>query len=120
MERTLLVVGLVALCALAGYGLYVGWRHRAARQSGLAALPVAPADLGPDLVEPVTGLYISTTTAGNWQDRIVAAGPRPARRRGGQAVRRGRLHRTRRRGRHLRPGRRSRRGDRPHPGSPAR
>lgn len=74
MERTLLVVGLLALCVLAAYGLYVGWRHRAARQSGLAALPVAPAVLGPDLVEPLTGLYVSTTTAGNWQDRVVAQG----------------------------------------------
>jgi hypothetical protein len=74
MERTFLVIGLLALCALAAYGLYVGWRHRAARQSGLATLPVAPADLGSDLVEPVTGLYVSTTTAGNWQDRVVAQG----------------------------------------------
>lgn len=74
MERTLLVIGLLALCALAAYGLYVGWKHRAARQSGLAALPVAPAVLGPDLTEPVTGLYVSTTTAGNWQDRVVAHG----------------------------------------------
>lgn len=74
MERTLWVLGLLALCALAAYGLLLGWRHRAARQSGLAQLPVTPTDLGPDLVEPVTGLYISTTTAGAWQDRIVAQG----------------------------------------------
>src|SRR6478736_3487813 len=74
MERFLLVLLLVALCALAAYGLYVGWRHRAQRQSGLPELAVAPDDLGPDLVEPVTGLYISTTTSGTWQDRIVAHG----------------------------------------------
>lgn len=74
MERILLTALLVALCALAGYGLYAGWRHRAARQSGLAQLPATPADLGPDLVKPVTGLYVSTTSAGNWQDRIVAQG----------------------------------------------
>ncbi len=74
MERILLVLLLLALCVLAGYGLYVGWRHRAARQSGLAELPVVPSDLGSDLVEPVTGLYVSTTHSGNWQDRIVAQG----------------------------------------------
>jgi len=74
VERFWLVLLLVALCALAAYGLFVGWRRRAGRQSDLPALPVEPADLGPDLVEPVTGLYISTTTAGNWQDRIVAQG----------------------------------------------
>jgi hypothetical protein len=74
MERTLWVIGLLAVCALAAYGLFLGWRHRAARQSGLAALPVAPAVLGADLVEPLTGIYVSTTTAGNWQDRVVAQG----------------------------------------------
>jgi hypothetical protein len=74
MERFWLVLLLVALCASAAYGLYVGWRHRARRQSDLPALPVEPSELGPDLVEPMTGLYISTTSAGNWQDRIVAQG----------------------------------------------
>jgi hypothetical protein len=74
MERLLLVLGLLLLLALLVYGLYAGWRHRAARQSGLAELPVLPTDLGPDLVAPMTGLYVSTTTAGNWQDRVVARG----------------------------------------------
>ena len=74
MERTVLVIILVALCVLAAFGLLVGWRHRAARQSDLTQVPTAPTDLGPDLVEPVSGLYVSTTTSGNWQDRIVAQG----------------------------------------------
>ena len=74
MERLLLVLGLLLLLALLVYGLYAGWRHRAARQSGLAELPVLSTDLGPDLVAPMTGLYVSTTTAGNWQDRVVARG----------------------------------------------
>ncbi len=68
------MIALVAVCLLAAYGLSVGWRHRGARQSSLAALPAVPDDLGPDLVTPVTGLYVSTTTAGSWQDRIVAHG----------------------------------------------
>ena len=74
MERTLLVVALFALCVLAGYGLLLGWRHRAARQSALAGLPAMPGDPGAELAEPLTGLYVSTTTAGNWQDRVVAQG----------------------------------------------
>jgi hypothetical protein len=74
MERVLLVVGLVLVCVLCGYGLLVGWRHRAARQSALPELPAAPDDLGPDLAPPLTGVYVSTTTAGNWQDRVVACG----------------------------------------------
>ncbi len=74
MERALLVIALVAVCLLAAYGVLVGWRHRGARQSGIAPLPDVPGDLGPDLVPPLTGLYVSTTTAGSWQDRIVAHG----------------------------------------------
>ncbi len=71
MERALLVIGLLVICLLAAYGLRRGWRSRAARQSHLPALPVLPPDPGPDLLPPLTGLYVSTTTAGQWQDRIV-------------------------------------------------
>jgi hypothetical protein len=74
MERLLLILGLLLVLALLIYGLYAGWRHRAARQSDLAELPKLPTDLGPDLALPMTGLYVSTTTAGNWQDRVVARG----------------------------------------------
>lgn len=74
MERALLVIALVAVCVLAGYGVWAGWRHRSARQSTIAVPPPTPDDLGPDLVTPLTGVYISTTTAGSWQDRIVAHG----------------------------------------------
>ena len=74
MERAVFVIFLVALCLLAMFGLWAGWRRRAARQSHLAGLPSTPTDLGPDLVDPVTGMYVSTTTSGTWQDRIVAQG----------------------------------------------
>lgn len=74
MERLWLTLAVLAVCALAGYGLLVGWRHRAQRQEGLPELPSVPADLGPELATALTGLYVSTTTAGNWQDRIVARG----------------------------------------------
>ncbi|SDO27614.1 hypothetical protein SAMN04515671_0405 [Nakamurella panacisegetis] len=72
MERLLLTLVLVALILLSAYGILVGWRHRAARQSDLAAPPAAPADLGDELCAPLSGLYVSTTNAGSWQDRIVA------------------------------------------------
>ncbi len=74
MERLWLTLAVLAVCVLAGYGLLVGWRHRAERQEGLPELPSVPADLGPELATALTGLYVSTTTAGNWQDRIVARG----------------------------------------------
>lgn len=74
MDRVLLTVGLVLIILLAAYGLLVGWRHRAARQSAFPELPVAPHDVGDELTEPIDGLYVSTTVAGRWQDRIVARG----------------------------------------------
>ena len=75
MDRTLLTLGLVVLILLAAWGLFAGWRHRAQRQSDLPELPVAPPiGDGVDLTEPLTGLYVSTTRAGSWQDRVVARG----------------------------------------------
>jgi hypothetical protein len=74
MDRFLLTVGLILVIALSAWGLQVGWKHRAQRQSGVADLPAAPADLGEELTEPLTGLYVSSTPTGSWQDRIVAHG----------------------------------------------
>ena len=74
MDRTLLTVLLVLVILLAAYGLLVGWRHRAARQADFPELPVPPEDLGAELTAPIDGLYVSTTAAGHWQDRIVARG----------------------------------------------
>jgi hypothetical protein len=74
VERFWLTLAVLAVCVLAGYGLLVGWRHRAQRQAGLPELPSVPEDFGLALATPLTGLYVCTTTAGNWQDRIVARG----------------------------------------------
>lgn len=74
MDRTLLTLLLVAIILLAGYGLLVGWRHRAERQADVPELPVVPVGFGDELAEPLAGLYVSTTTAGSWQDRVVANG----------------------------------------------
>jgi hypothetical protein len=74
MERTLWVVGLALICVLAAWGMWVGWRHRGGRQSSLPELPTVPNTLGEVRTPPLTGLYVSTTTAGHWQDRIVARG----------------------------------------------
>ena len=74
MDRALLTILLIAIILLAAWGLLVGWRHRAQRQSDIAAPPAVPDDCGPELTEPLTGLYVSTTKAGSWQDRVVAHG----------------------------------------------
>ena len=77
MDRVLLTVGVLALCALAFLALRSGWRHRLFRQQnslGIADLPAVPDDLGAELGKPLTGLYVSSTPAGRWQDRLVVHG----------------------------------------------
>jgi len=66
-----LVLGLVVVVLLAVGGMWWGWRNRGRRQSGFPAPPAPPA-LAEPIGEPLTGLYVSTTTSGHWQDRIVA------------------------------------------------
>ncbi|MCU1431904.1 MAG: hypothetical protein JWP95_1009 [Actinotalea sp.] len=69
---TLTAVLVVALLAMA-----LGWRRRARRSAavvgGVPSVPEA-GDLGALLFGPVEATYVSTTTAGNWLDRIVAHG----------------------------------------------
>ncbi|GAA4618429.1 transporter [Saccharopolyspora hordei] len=72
MERTLWVLALVALAALVFYGMWRGWHNRARRQAAeLPAFPVPPADLGEELRPAATGMYVGTTKADHWQDRVV-------------------------------------------------
>lgn len=72
MIRLLIVLACVAFFAVCLGGMRLGWVHRARRQSDLPALAVAPADPGPPLAPPMTGLYVGTTAAEHWQDRVVA------------------------------------------------
>lgn len=77
MDRLLLTLVLVAVCVLAGFGLWWGWRSRARRQVeslALPELPAVPGELGEPLAEPLAGVYVATTTAGHWQDRVVDRG----------------------------------------------
>lgn len=66
---------LAALCVVLAGLLWWGWRNRRRRQSEFPALPARPAGADrTEIAEPVTGLYVSTVYAGQWQNRIVAAG----------------------------------------------
>ena len=48
-----------------------GWRRRAERQVALIGrLPALPDSVGPTLVAPTKGLYVGSTLAPSWQDRI--------------------------------------------------
>lgn len=70
MIRLLLVLVCLIFLALVLFGMRVGWRNRLARQSGLPALPVLPTDPGPEALRS-SGLYVGTTFAASWQDRVV-------------------------------------------------
>ncbi|MEV0946583.1 transporter [Rhodococcus sp. NPDC049939] len=71
VERFLWVLGLAVFWALAIYLMYIGWRGRARRQTDLVGeLPVLPAHLGEQLQAPSTGLYVGSTLAPSWQDRV--------------------------------------------------
>lgn len=74
MTRWLLVAACGLLFVLALAGMRRGWQHRGRRQDWLPDLPVAPDNPGADLVTPLAGLYVGTTLATRWQDRVVAGG----------------------------------------------
>jgi hypothetical protein len=71
-------VGLLALLVLVVWAaMLAGWRRRAARQVReleLPALPSTPAEPGAALTDDADGVYVSTTTAGDWLDRVTAHG----------------------------------------------
>lgn len=74
MTRWTLVAALLLLFVLAVAGMWLGWRRRERRQDWLPELPAVPAALGADLAAPLSGVYVGSTEATRWQDRIVARG----------------------------------------------
>jgi hypothetical protein len=76
MTRLLLSLLVVAFFVLCLAGMWLGWRNRRRRQAYLPAPPVCPDvdTLGEPLLPPTNGVYVGTTTAGDWQDRIVVHG----------------------------------------------
>jgi len=74
MTRTLLSAAMVLLVLLGLAGMAWGWRNRGRRQADLPGLPPLPASLGQPLVEDVEGVYVATTSAADWLDRIVVHG----------------------------------------------
>ncbi|WP_245933455.1 PH-like domain-containing protein [Arthrobacter livingstonensis] len=60
---------LLAIFAL----MWWGWRNRLRRQADVAELPGVPNDVGPSALS-VGGQYVTTTSAGDWLDRIAVHG----------------------------------------------
>ncbi|TDD26056.1 hypothetical protein E1218_13895 [Kribbella turkmenica] len=67
MKAFLGVAGTLLVIAVGYYAMYRGWRNRQSRQAGLAPLPLVPAA---DKSRGVEGVYVATTSAGDWMDRI--------------------------------------------------
>jgi hypothetical protein len=60
------ILGTLLVLAAGYFGMYRGWRNRQARQADLAPLPTAPEET----TRGVEGVYVATTSAGDWMDRI--------------------------------------------------
>lgn len=69
--RALLVLLVLAAIAAALWGMRRGWTARAARQSDVAEPTPAPESLSVVDAGGVTGVFLGTTTHGDWLDRIV-------------------------------------------------
>ncbi|GAA4262388.1 hypothetical protein [Dietzia aurantiaca] len=64
------LVMIVLLLLLIGL-MTLGWRNRSRSQAGLFdSLPQPPADPGAVVLGPLTGVYVGSTVAGDWQARI--------------------------------------------------
>jgi len=62
---------LVVVIGLVVQAIVRGWRHRAERQAALiGALPPIPDTVGPVIVPAMKGLYVGSTLAPSWQDRV--------------------------------------------------
>jgi hypothetical protein len=62
---------LVVLLSLLMYLMVRGWRRRAQRQVAMiGTLPAMPDTVGPAIIPALKGLYVGSTLAPSWQDRI--------------------------------------------------
>lgn len=72
-NKTLTLLITLPLIAVVLALIGIGWRNRLRRQSDVEQLPAVPAELSPPLAA-ADGQYVSTTTAGDWLDRIAVHG----------------------------------------------
>lgn len=73
MIRAVLVLGCVALVMAALLAMRAGWRHRLDRQAYLPPVPMPPDGLGEEL-QRASGVYVGSTFAASWQDRVLHDG----------------------------------------------
>lgn len=73
MDKTVSVLVVLCLSAVAFTLIAAGWRSRLRRQAGVGQLPDVPEQLSPASTM-ADGQYVATTTAGDWLDRIAVHG----------------------------------------------
>jgi hypothetical protein len=73
MDKILPGIAMLSVAAFVFVLLGLGWRNRRRRQADVESLPALPAQLAPAIAE-AEGQYVTTTTAGDWLDRIVVHG----------------------------------------------
>ena len=71
--RVLLTLLVIAVLSGVYWLMWRGWKNRAARQGDLP-VPVTAVPEGSEFGEAVEGVYASTTTHGDWLDRIAVHG----------------------------------------------
>lgn len=73
MERLIWVLVLAVVAGLIMLGMRRGWVGRRRRQAAeLAEFPTPPAQFTAEpVLDELTGMYMGTTKAGDWQDRVV-------------------------------------------------
>ena len=69
-ERILLTLATLAFAALCYALMLKGWRARQGRQAEIPPPPVAPVAHAAVVVEAIRGLFVGTTSATDWLDRI--------------------------------------------------
>jgi hypothetical protein len=69
MQRLLLTLGTLGLAVGVYASMLKGWRNRQRRQADLPAPPTALGD-APVVLGPVSGLFVGTTGADHWLDRV--------------------------------------------------
>ncbi|AFM17171.1 hypothetical protein Mycch_2397 [Mycolicibacterium chubuense NBB4] len=74
LVASLIMAALLALViAVVIQAMVRGWRHRAERQAQVVgSLPSLPETVGPAIVGATKGLYVGSTLAPHWNDRVAA------------------------------------------------
>ena len=71
MPTWLSVTILALVLALVYWGMRQGWRRRErVSATTVPQVPAAPTELGTARTEPLEATYVSSTTAGDWLDRV--------------------------------------------------